>query len=115
MRKKSWTVTKLLETKFPKYVDYEFTADMVMPPAKCGCVGGILRFPPARATPIPLSPPRLQHVRLNIIITCERTRSGKRCGIGIMDEYKNRDAEGTIQDDYRVDFVRQHLECCRAP
>ena len=31
-------------------------------------------------------------------------------GIGIMDEYKNRDAEGTIQDDYRVDFVRQHLE-----
>ena len=31
-------------------------------------------------------------------------------GIGIMDEYKNRDAEGAIQDDYRVDFVRQHLE-----
>ena len=25
------------------------------------------------STPIPLSPPRLQHVRLNIIITCERT------------------------------------------
>ena len=31
-------------------------------------------------------------------------------GIGIEGEYKNRDESGQIQDDYRVDFVRQHLE-----
>ena len=31
-------------------------------------------------------------------------------GIGIEGEYKNRDAEGTIQDDYRVEFVRDHLK-----
>ncbi len=31
-------------------------------------------------------------------------------GIGIEGEYKNRDAQGTIQDDYRVDFVRDHLK-----
>ena len=30
-------------------------------------------------------------------------------GIGIEGEYKNRDESGQIQDDYRVDFVRDHL------
>ena len=30
-------------------------------------------------------------------------------GMGIEGEYKNRDEAGQIQDDYRIDFVRQHL------
>lgn len=30
-------------------------------------------------------------------------------GMGIEGEYKNRDASGQVQDDYRIDFVRQHL------
>lgn len=31
-------------------------------------------------------------------------------GIGIQDEYRYRDHSGQIQDDYRIDFVKQHLK-----
>lgn len=31
-------------------------------------------------------------------------------GIGIEGEYKNRDEQGQIEDPYRVEFVRDHLE-----
>ena len=51
----------------------------------------------------------------SVAVPDSRTLTISDNGIGIMYEYKNRDAEGTIQDDYRVDFVRQHLEWSPRP